>query len=136
MAFYYYYYYYYYYFLDIAFRAGLRKGSLVLIKALLIFLFCFMRSWTETGTLVFDLVVFSGKLLWILMIESVKMMATLLMMPIGSGLSAKIRLRIWSCRIANCLERVELIESQSALWYSLTLIGSGIDLLMLVKKIK
>ena len=40
-------------FSETAFRADLRKGFLVLIKALLIFLFCFISSWIEKDTLVF-----------------------------------------------------------------------------------
>lgn len=73
----------------------------ILMKALLISLFCFTRSWTRNGILDFDLIVFSGRLLWIPMLESVRMMDALLMMLIGSGLSEEIRLRIWSCRIAT-----------------------------------
>ena len=73
-------------------------------------------------------------LLWILVIESVGMMAALLMMLIGSELLDEIRLRICSYKKANCLAREEeLTESQSGLWYDLTLIGSGVDL-MLVEK--
>ena len=56
----------------------------------------------------------------------------MLIMLIGWGLSEDKRLRIWSCRIASCLESDESIES--ALWYNLTLIGSGVDLLTSVEK--
>ena len=48
-------------FLEMAFRAVLRKGFLVLIKALLIFLFCFPSSSIANGILVLGLKVFFRK---------------------------------------------------------------------------
>ena len=106
-----------------------RKRFLVLIKTLLNFLFCFKSSWIEKVTLVF-----SRRLPWISIIESVRMEAALLIMLIGSGLSEDIRLRIWSCRICSRLEHDELIVSRSALWYNLNLIGRGVDMLKFVEE--
>ena len=63
----------------------------------------------------FDLIVFSGRGLWTLMIVSLIMLATLLMMLMRSGFSEEIRLEIWFERTANCLEREELTQSQLAL---------------------
>ena len=63
----------------------------------------------------FDLIVFSGRWLWTLMIVSLIMLATLLMMLMRSGFSEEIRLEIWFERTGNCLEREELTQSQLAL---------------------
>ena len=120
--------------METAFRADLGKGFLVLIKALLIFLFCFISNSIEKGTLVFGLIDFSGRLLWIFIIEWVWMVAALLTILIRSELSEDIRLRIWSCRIASCLESDELIEFQLPLQYNLILMGGRVDLLMFVEK--
>ena len=49
-------------FLDKALRADLISRLLVLKKALLIFVFCFMRCWTDSKTLVFDFIVFFWKI--------------------------------------------------------------------------
>ena len=62
-------------------------------------------------------------------------MAAELIMLIGSALLEDIRFRISYC-IVSCLESEELTESQSALWYSLTLMGASIDLLRSVEKSK
>ena len=43
-------------------------------------------------------------------------------------------LKIWSCKITSCLEIDELTDSQSALWYNLTLMECGVDLSMFVEK--
>ena len=108
-----------------AFRAVLRKGFLVLIKALSIFLFCFTSSWIANVILVLGLIVFSERIV-----------AALLIILIGSVFSEDVRSRIWSCRIVSWLEREKLIESKSALWYNLTLMGGKILLLKFVKKPK
>ena len=79
---------------------------------------------------------FSGRVLWIFRIVSVRIVAALLIMLIGSAFSEDIRSRTWSCRIVSWLEWEELIESQSALWYNLTLMGDKIYLLKFVKKSK
>ena len=65
---------------------------------------------------------------------SERIVAALLTMLIGSAFLEEIRLKICSCRIVKCLESKELIEFQSALWYSLTLMEGSIDLLRLVEK--
>ena len=49
------------------------------------------------------------------MIVSVRTLAALLIMLIESGSFESNRLEIWSWRVANWLEREELIESQLAL---------------------
>ena len=67
---------------------------------------------------------------------SVGIVAALLLILVGSVLSEDIRFRICSCRIVRCLESEELIESQLALWYNLTLIGGSTDLLRFVEKSK
>ena len=46
--------------------------------------------------LVLDLMIFSGRCLWMLMIVSVRMLAALFIMFMGSGLSEVIILEIWS----------------------------------------
>ena len=67
-------------------------------------------------------------------IESVRIVAALLIILIGSAFSEDKRSRIWSWRIVSWLEREELMESQSALWYSLTLIGRITNLFKFVRK--
>ena len=67
---------------------------------------------------------------------SVRIVAALLIILIGSAFSEDVRSRIWSCRIVSWLEREELIESQSVLWYNLTLTKGKILLLKFVKKSK
>ena len=103
-------------FFDIPFRGDLRKRLLDLTNALLVFLFCLMRSWMESGILVFDLMVSSGRWLWTLMMVSVRMFVALLMMLMRSRFSEEIRLEIWCWRTANCLGREKVIESQLVLW--------------------
>ena len=44
------------------------------------------------------------------------MVAAVLIMLIGSGLSEDIRLRNWLGRITSCLESNDLIESQPVTW--------------------
>ena len=62
--------------------------------------------------------------------------AALFIMLILSAFSEQRKLWICSWRIVKCLESEELIESQSALWYNLTLIEGSTDLLRLVEKFK
>ena len=69
-------------------------------------------------------------------IVSQRIVAALLIMLIGSAFLEETRLRICSWRIVKCLESEELIESQSALWYSLPLMDGSTDLLRLVEKSK
>ena len=69
-------------------------------------------------------------------IASVKIVAALFIMLIGSALSEDTKFRICSCRIVSCLESRELIKTQSALWYSLTLMGGSIGLLRFVEKLE
>ena len=76
-----------------AFKADLIKGFLVLTKALLIFLFCLMSNWMERGILVFGLIIFSGRLLWMFKMVSERIVAALLIMLTGSAFSEEIRLR-------------------------------------------
>ena len=117
------------------FRADFRKGLLDLMNAFFI-IFCKMRDLIVKGMLVFCLIDFPGSWLWIFMIVLVRMVAGLLIVFIGSGLSWVIRREIWSCRMANCLEREELMASQLVLWSSLTCIECETDLLMLVVRLK
>ena len=67
-------------------------------------------------------------------IVSKRIEAALFIMLIGSVFSEVMRLRICSWRIIRWLASEELIESQSALWYSLTLMEGSTDLLRLVEK--
>lgn len=65
---------------------------------------------------------FSERSLWMSIMVFVWMLVELLKMLRRSGFLELItRLEIWSWRRANCLEREELIESQSALWQRLNL---------------
>ena len=80
-------------FLEMAFKADLIKGFLVLIKALLI-LFCLISSCIESGMLVFGLIVFSGSWLCISKIVSERIEAALFIILIGSAFSEAIRLSI------------------------------------------
>ena len=83
-------------FLEIEFKADLRKGFLDLINAFLFFNFWLRRSWMVSGMLVFSLLVFSGKWLWMPMMMSVRILAALLIILMGSTFSEIIRLEIWS----------------------------------------
>ena len=65
----------------------------------------------ERGILVFVLIIFSCRLLWMSKIVSERIVAALFIMLIGSAFSEEIRLRICSWRIVKCLESEELIES-------------------------
>ena len=67
---------------------------------------------------------------------SVRIVAVLLIILMESVFLDDVRSRIWSCRIVGWLERKELIESQSSLWYNLTLMEGKILLLKFVKKSK
>ena len=67
-------------------------------------------------------------------IDPVRIVAALLIILIGSAFSEDKRSRIWSWRIVSWLEREELMESQSSLWYSLTLIGGIIYLFQFIRK--
>ena len=69
-------------------------------------------------------------------IVSERIEAALFIMLIGSAFSEVIRLRICSWRIVKWLASEVLIESQSALWYSFTLIEGSTDLMILVEKSK
>ena len=66
-------------FLEVAFKADLRKGILALMNDPLIFLFYLIRRSILGVMLVFGLMVFSRKWLWMLMMVSVRMLPALMM---------------------------------------------------------
>ena len=95
----------------------LRKGFLVFMNPLLVFCLYLLRSWMLNGMLVFGLMAFflkdgCGCPWWFV---SVRILPALLMRLRKSAFSELIRLEPWSWRIANWLEREELIESHLAL---------------------